>query len=33
MYIKIIAIFKSHNGRFRQNLRLLASIQFNGMSF
>jgi len=31
--IKIIAIFKSHNGRFRKNLHLLAVIQFNGMSF
>jgi len=31
MYIKIIAIFKSRNGRFRQNSHLFAAIQFNLM--
>ena len=32
-HIKIIAIFKSRDGRFRQNSNLLAAIQFNAMRF
>jgi len=30
--IKIIAVFKLHNRRFKENSQLLASNQFNGMS-
>jgi len=32
-HIKVIAIIKSFNGRFRQNSHLLTRIQYNEMSF